>query len=132
MKNPRLRTFLALLATIVLLPLLSVSDWDRFMEPMTKLFSAPSSAGEEFKVLNTATGEVVSMSAYEYICGAVACEMPATYPVEALKAQAVASYTYALYCHQQQKASPDPSLKGADFSADFSAMYVTTTPDVIR
>lgn len=131
MKNPRLRTFIALLCAVLFIPLVSISDWGGFLAPLGKLFSAPATGGS-FSVLNTATGEVVTMSAYEYVCGAVACEMPPTYPKEALKAQAVASYTYGIYCKQQQKQSPDPSLKGADFSADFSALYVTATAADVR
>ncbi len=38
---------------------------------------------------------IVTMTATEYICGVVAAEMPALYESEALKAQAVAAYTYA-------------------------------------
>ena len=39
--------------------------------------------------------EIISLSAEEYICGVVAAEMPALYEAEALKAQAIAAYTYA-------------------------------------
>ena len=34
----------------------------------------------------------------DYLCGVVAAEMPASFPLEALKAQAVAARTYALSC----------------------------------
>ncbi len=40
--------------------------------------------------------EIKEISAEEYICGVVAAEMPALYEDEALKAQAVAAYTYAV------------------------------------
>lgn len=39
--------------------------------------------------------EIVTLSEAEYIVGVVAAEMPALYEPEALKAQAVAAYTYA-------------------------------------
>ncbi len=39
--------------------------------------------------------EIITLSAEDYICGVVAAEMPALYETEALKAQAVAAYTYA-------------------------------------
>ncbi len=42
----------------------------------------------------SATGKVTEMSAEDYIYGAVCAEMPASFHKEALKAQAVASYTY--------------------------------------
>lgn len=41
--------------------------------------------------------EIVSMNLENYIIGVVAAEMPALYEKEALKAQAVAARTYALY-----------------------------------
>ncbi len=45
-------------------------------------------------VLLSSSGKVVEMGAKDYIIGAVAAEMPASYSTEALKAQAVACYTY--------------------------------------
>ncbi len=41
--------------------------------------------------------EIISMNLEDYIIGVVAAEMPALYEKEALKAQAVAARTYALY-----------------------------------
>lgn len=40
--------------------------------------------------------KIINLSLEEYIIGVVACEMPASFHIEALKAQAVASRTYAL------------------------------------
>lgn len=40
--------------------------------------------------------EIITLSETEYIVGVVAAEMPALYEPEALKAQAVAAYTYAV------------------------------------
>ncbi len=42
-------------------------------------------------------GEIQKLSAKDYIRGVVAAEMPALYEAEALKAQAVAAYTFACY-----------------------------------
>ncbi len=42
-------------------------------------------------------GETVRMPLEDYVAGAVAAEMPASFPLEALKAQAVAARTYAVY-----------------------------------
>ena len=71
-----------------------------------------------FRILNLSTGRVEEVPLRDYVRGAVAAEMPVTFHKEALKAQAVAAHTYALYQHYFQKASPDPALQGADFSAD--------------
>ena len=48
------------------------------------------------KIYNTRTQEVMEMDLEEYIKGVVAAEMPAEFHIEALKAQAVASRTYAI------------------------------------
>ncbi len=49
-----------------------------------------------FKVLNCEDNTVTEIKTAEYIFGVVAAEMPALYETEALKAQAVAAYTFAL------------------------------------
>ena len=48
-------------------------------------------------VLKSATGETVETDITDYITGVVAGEMPASFSEEALKAQAVAAYTYLKY-----------------------------------
>ena len=45
----------------------------------------------------------VTMDMQEYLVGVVAAEMPASFQDEALKAQAVAARTYAMYCAKSQK-----------------------------
>lgn len=48
-------------------------------------------------VLDDAAGQVVELSAKAYMIGAAACEMPLDWPDDALQAQMVAAYSYALY-----------------------------------
>lgn len=48
-----------------------------------------------FKVCDGETGEITEITTEDYIFGVVAAEMPALYEEEALKAQAVAAYTFA-------------------------------------
>ena len=43
-------------------------------------------------------GEIIHMDKLSYLVGVVAAEMPAAFPAEALKAQAVAARTYTAYC----------------------------------
>ena len=50
-----------------------------------------------YLVKNAQTGEVMKLSPLDYIKGVVAAEMPLSYHTEALKAQAVAAHSYALY-----------------------------------
>ncbi len=50
-----------------------------------------------FKILRCETEEIEEISYSDYIFGVLAAEMPALYETEALKAQAVAAHTFALY-----------------------------------
>ena len=59
------------------------------------------------------TGQVVELSMREFLIGAVAAEMPVSWPDEALKAQAVAAHSYALYRRDHTTATD-----GAWFTAD--------------
>lgn len=68
-----------------------------FLETLEKpADTANTNADSEdiFKILDSATGETITVSAQEFLPAAVVCEMPLSAPVEALKAQAVAAYTY--------------------------------------
>ena len=49
------------------------------------------------KLLHTSTGEVEELNIDEYLYGVVSSEMPASYELEALKAQAVVARTYTIY-----------------------------------
>ena len=59
--------------------------------------------------------EVVTLSDRDFLIRTLAMEMPAAYHEEALKAQAVAAYTYYQRRRLAQAEQPDPDLKGADF-----------------
>ncbi|NLO89997.1 MAG: stage II sporulation protein D [Clostridia bacterium] len=52
--------------------------------------------GPEIKVLHSKTKEIMTVPLEKYLVGVVAAEMPAEFPPEALKAQAVAARSYAL------------------------------------
>lgn len=81
--------------------------------------SSDSAAAQDiFKLLLTDTGEVLELTASDYIKGVVAAEIPMTYEDEAIKAQAVAAHTYALRMRDVQGTGSDASLNGADFSDD--------------
>ena len=68
---------------------------------------------EVFRFEDSSTGQVVELSRRDYVLGAVAAEMPVSWPDEALKAQAVAAHTYALYCRDHSAAE-----NGAWLTAD--------------
>jgi len=80
-----------------------------------------------FRVLNSSTGRVEEMTAQDFVRGAVAAEMPALYHPEALKAQAVAAYTYGAKQALEQRTNPTPELKGADFAIDPQNLQVCLT-----
>ena len=76
--------------------------------PEAVIAPAPT-AGEtppypESACIRVLVGETVTeMSLTDYLCGVVAAEMPADFPEEALRAQAVAARSYALYCEGANK-----------------------------
>ena len=82
--------------------------------------SKTSKKYQTLKVLDITTGQVEEISAYDYVVGAVCAEMPATFEPEALKAQAVAAYTYAVRQAKKAEIAPDSELGGAYFSNDSS------------
>ena len=68
---------------------------------------------ETFLIADQSDRSVVSVSRRDYLIGAVAAEMPITWPDEALKAQAIAAHSYALYC-RDHCADPASSWLSAD------------------
>lgn len=90
---------LAVLCVLMLAPLSVLGKGETVATAgnITNVPKAEEAVSETFIVCNTETGENTEMSAEDYIFGVVAAEMPALYDEEALKAQAVAAYTYACY-----------------------------------
>lgn len=76
------------------------------------------SPDETVKVFMSEDDLVLSITLEEYLVGVLAAEMLPTYHEQALKAQAVAAYTYLLYKKAEQESSPDSGLKGAYLSND--------------
>lgn len=52
--------------------------------------------GEPVQVYNVDTGQLMTLDSEQYLVGVVAAEMPASFDVEALKAQAVAARTFTV------------------------------------
>lgn len=72
------------------------------------------------KVFMSQDDLVLTVTSEEYLIGVLAAEMPPTYHEQALKAQAVAAYTYLLHKISEQDTKADASLKGAYLSNDSS------------
>ena len=70
-----------------------------------EISAAYAGEADRFLIQDASTGQVLELSRREYLIGAVAAEMPVSWPDEALKAQAVATHSYALYCRDH--AAPD-------------------------
>ena len=69
------------------------------LEPPAPALAAEAetdSAPLRLRVLDN--GEVLTLSLEDYVLGVTAAEMPADFEPEALKAQAAAARTYAVYC----------------------------------
>lgn len=52
---------------------------------------------KDIKFKDLSSDQIITLSTNEFLYGAVAAEMPATFEIEALKAQTVAIYSYLLY-----------------------------------
>jgi len=57
----------------------------------------PPSKAMPVRLYRSADGDVLTLDLEEYVAGVVSAEMPAEFPLEALKAQAVAARTYAAH-----------------------------------
>ncbi len=74
--------------------------------------------GEPMLIFDAATNTVLEMSEFDYVIGAVMSEIPLSYNAEAIKAQAVATHTYALFVKAYQQKSPTPELLGGYLSVN--------------
>lgn len=66
--------------------------------------------GSTFKVYMHEKNEVVTLSAEDYLFGVIAGEISFDYGDEAIKAQIIASYTFAMRRKEQRAAQPDASI----------------------
>lgn len=85
---------------------------------------------ETFKVFTD--GKVTELSCRDFLIRTLAYEMSPTYHSEALKAQAVAAYTYHGRRKLAQTANPDPALCGAHFTAPDNTFPQEYTQDKLR
>lgn len=73
---------------------------------------------ESIRVLQVSTDKIININVKEYLIGAVAGEMPASFSAEALKAQAVACYTYLKWTMLNSDNAPN---EFSDISDDSNA-----------
>ena len=112
------------------MPKLNFNFWDKIKnktetEDRDKLTYA-------FKVLDQSTDTILDLTLKEFTLGAVATEMPLTFESEALKAQAVAAYTYFSNLKEKNAQNPDPALRGADFAVDSAKWLYYTSKEQMQ
>ncbi len=66
-------------------------------EESSRVAPSPADTADTVCFTDQSTGQTITLPLREYLIGAVAAEMPVSWPDEALKAQAVAAHSYALY-----------------------------------
>lgn len=78
---------------------------------------------EAVRVLRVSSGRVETVNLKKYLIGAVAGEMPASFSLEALKAQAVVSYSYIKWIMANAE-NPEASLSDITDSASNHQSYI--------
>ena len=86
---------------IILIPLLIVGLNNK--QELIYKIKYGSINNKSIKVKRTSSGEILNVSLEQYVLGVVAGEMPASFNIEALKSQAVASRTYVLKKSENSK-----------------------------
>ena len=89
----------------------------------------PAGSAGEVLLQDGESGQTFTLSMRDYLIGAVASEMPVSWPDEALKAQAVACHSYILYCrdHRADESAPwltvDPARRrGTAYQANYARL----------
>ncbi len=94
-------------------------------DPMPEIEFSISKLPESGDITVWVDGNYKKMPMEEYLVGVVAAEMPASYEMEALKAQAVAARTYTQYKRDHGGCSAHP---GADICGDSNHCQAYMTP----
>jgi stage II sporulation protein D len=115
---------------ILLIPLITLSGSKTLQYSATENSSELTNINsiETFRVLNVKTNKIETLDAIDYVCGVVAAEELPSFHTEALKAQAVASFTYAVYRLDYNKKHPNATseYRGADFATGTtSSTYIS-------
>jgi stage II sporulation protein D len=127
-RGARLLRLLLLLA-MVLIPLLAFGGQAKLSANGTKTPAVQrlTKSGKQFRILDTSSGKVLNVNDGDFLTATVATEMSPDAPSEALKAQAVAAYTY--YSRLRKLAS---GKGNSDFSADTANATVYMTDEQMK
>lgn len=109
-----------ILTVIILIPLLAVAKSSRDKRKMnyqeSHLNNCDTNVQRYFCVLDESNGNIMNIPDREFLYGVVSTEMPAKFENEAIKAQAVASYTYFCRARNLERAKDGGSKY--DFTVD--------------
>ncbi len=112
---------LAFIATTLILPLIIITAFNINIPLIDKQPSHGNITIEsdmKIKVYNHKTEEIMELYLEEYVKNVVAAEVPAGFEVEAIKAQAVAARTYAIWKINRFKDTENPEHPGASLCTD--------------
>ncbi|MDO4199395.1 MAG: stage II sporulation protein D [Clostridia bacterium] len=105
---------------IILVPLLAVTkshhNRSEINYQKSSIGNYEANAKKSFCVLDESSGSILDIPDEEFLYGVVCTEMPAKFEEEALKAQAVASYTY--FCRARNLERSKGSNSKYDFKVD--------------
>ncbi|MBQ8764192.1 MAG: stage II sporulation protein D [Clostridia bacterium] len=116
--NSNLIVFMIIAVSLIICPAAALAgDFsDKNMQDVIAVQAEEAEEGEYISVMSSSTGKTEKIKLREYVIGSVAAEMPAVYHTEALKAQAVASYTYAKKIGEQNEKYKESYLGDADIT----------------
>lgn len=115
MKN-KILCFIVVVLSFILIGVVSFKKETNFSFPEEKEITPPEEPIHQIKMLDQDSGDIKELNLEDYIIGVVAAEMPATFEIEALKSQAVAARTFAIYKQEHRKEAYDV-IKGVSDQA---------------
>ena len=93
--------YIGLISLCFLLPAILTSQFGKVdgsdIQPASLKSESTTFPTHLIKLLHTATNTIEEIDLEEYLYGVVSAEMPASFEVEALKAQAIVARTYTIY-----------------------------------
>lgn len=100
------RSLLLYIITLILIPIFVISiifNLSSKEKILTENKSTTEKTKKYIKIKINKNNNIIELDLEDYIIGVIAGEMPASFELEALKAQAVASRTYAIYKMENNK-----------------------------
>lgn len=86
------------------------SNEENFTDESESYQETPTPQNITYDLYNLATQELCTMDRISFLVGSAACEMPASYNEEAIKAQMIACHSYYLYCKENGVPHEDLNL----------------------